>query len=75
VAPYVSGRRFAARTEEGADAGTVVVDEKGSSWGYAPFLNRAGADEGDTLVVSFDLAADEAVLALASADALEELAG
>jgi hypothetical protein len=75
VAPYVSGRRFAARTEEGADAGTVVVDEKGSSWGYAPFLNRAGADEGDTLVVSFDLATAEAVLALASADALEDLPG
>lgn len=75
VAQYVLGRRFAARTEEGANAGNVVVDEKGSSWGYAPFLNRAGADEGDTLVVSFDLATDEAVLALASADALEDLAG
>jgi hypothetical protein len=75
VAPYVGGRRFAARTDEGVPAGTVVVDEGGSSWGYAPFLSRAGADEGDTLLVTFDLTTDEAVLALASAEAFEELAG
>ena len=75
VVRYLTGRRFAAYTEERSPAGTLVVDERGSCWGYGPFLNRAGADEDDILVITFDLATDEAVLAVASNETFEEIAG
>lgn len=75
VAPYLAGRRFTARTDDGLRAGIVVVTEEGASWGYAPFLNRAGADEGDILLATFDLTTNEVVLAIASNEAMEEIAG
>lgn len=73
VTRYVSGRRFAAVTQDGSQVGTVVVDDDtGSSWGYGPFLRRRGAEVGDVLTIRFDLAAERVTLVLADEIDLEE---
>jgi hypothetical protein len=59
-------------SEDGRDEGTIVVDDGGSSWGYAPFLSREGADEGDVLYVEFDLVSGRAKLRLEGDEFLEE---
>ena len=72
ISRYVAGRRFKAVTSEGIAAGVIATDEKGLSWGYGPFLGRFGAEAGDVLNVSFDLATEHAQLSLSSVTELEE---
>lgn len=72
ISRYVAGRRFAAVTKEGTDAGTVVVDEGGASWGYGPFLWRRGAEPGDPLTMRFDLTSDQVLLTLGDEADLDE---
>jgi hypothetical protein len=69
---YVSDRRFEARAEDGSAAGTIAVNEDGTSWGYGPFLARRGADEGDILVIEFHLATEEVILKLGGLRLLED---
>ena len=65
ISRYVAGRRFAARSREGAPAGVIAVDDGGTpSWGYGPFLHRRGAEVGDVLTIRFDLAAEHVILTL-----------
>jgi hypothetical protein len=70
---YVAGREFEARGEEGIFRGTVRVNDQGSSSGFARFLRQRGADEGDILVIEFDLAKNVAALRLGDDEAMEEL--
>jgi Sigma-70, region 4 len=72
IAHYVAERRFAARADDGSAAGTIAVNEVGTSWGYGPFLARRGADEGDVLLIAFDLAAGEVVLRLGDLHLVED---
>lgn len=72
ISRYVAGRRFAATTLEGMPAGTVVINEQGSSWGYGPFLRRKGAEVGDAMTLSFDLVAEDVTLSLGDDSALNE---
>jgi hypothetical protein len=72
IAHYVAERRFSARADDGSAAGTIAVNEDGTSWGYGPFLARRGADEGDVLLIAFDLAAEEVVLKLGDLQLLED---
>lgn len=64
VRPYIADRSFRALTEDGSDAGTIVVSPEGTSWGYGPFLRRKGGDIGDVLLLSFDLSTGDVVLSL-----------
>jgi hypothetical protein len=48
-----------ARAEE-ASIGTLAAD--GSIWGLSPFYRRYGIEEGDYLVLVFDLTAREATI-------------
>jgi hypothetical protein len=64
VAPYVAGRRFLAKTKTGEDAGTLTINDEGNCWGFARHLTRSGADEGDVLVVTFDLPGETATVDL-----------
>lgn len=75
ISRLVAGKRFSARSEDGTVAGTIAVSDAGGSWGYLPFLNRSGADEGDILLVTFDLMQEEATLALTTDEGLEDLPG
>lgn len=72
IGPYLSGREFAAIAEDGSSVGTVVISDELSSWGYAPFLTRRGGDDGDVLVVTFDLLANTAQLRLDAPDVLDD---
>ena len=47
--------------------------EDGQVWGYSPFLARSGADEGDILIVEFDLTANTAILQLGDNEIQEKL--
>lgn len=64
-----------ARGPDSTPVGTVVVDEDGMSWGYGPFLRRYGADEGDVLVIEFDVAAAEVTLRLEGFEHLDARQG
>ena len=72
ISRYVAGRKFAVKTLEGMPAGTVVVNEQGSSWGYGPFLRRRGAEVGDAMTLSFDLVAQDVTLSLGDDAVLDE---
>ena len=71
ISPYVVDRRFPAKTEDGSQAGEVVVGENGTSWGYGPFLSRMGADEGDILRIEFDLVNEVAHLVVGGEDLID----
>jgi hypothetical protein len=73
VKRYLTDRDFQASTQDGAPCGRIRVYDYGASTGYADFLRRAGADEGDLMLARFDLAAATVVLALTDDDSLEEL--
>ena len=73
VDQYVASQRFEAKAEDGSVVGTIAVDEKGSSWGYGPFLSRYGADEGDILRVEFDIVKNEVLLRLGGEELMDEV--
>ncbi len=64
IRPYICGQSFAAVFKDGSPCGTVRIAPNGSSWGYGQFLRRTGADPGDVLRVSFDLAGHKVRLEL-----------
>jgi hypothetical protein len=53
--------------------GTVVINESGSCWGFSPFLARVGADEGDVLIMYFDLAKEVVELRTTGEEEFQEL--
>lgn len=69
---YVIDRRFLARSEDGAEVGTIVIDQKGTSWGYGPYLSRYGADEGDILRIEFDLVEGSVTLRIGGEELMDE---
>jgi hypothetical protein len=69
----LSNRDFEAQGPLKAPIGTVRIDEDGTSWGYLPFLKRAGADDGDILLVDFDLTGGVATLSMSDDEELERL--
>jgi hypothetical protein len=73
VRRFVEGRDFSGQTEAGDPCGRIRVQEYGSCHGHSEFLRRAGADEGDILQVSFDLAKGVASLGLIDDESLDEL--
>jgi hypothetical protein len=72
IARYVAGRHFRAVTQDGVPAGTIAIDEGGTSWGYGPFMRRRGGEPGDALTVRFDLVAEIATLVLGDEAPLQE---
>lgn len=68
---YVAGRTYKAKADDGTPAGTIVVGENGSSWGYGPYLHRRGADAGDIMRIDFHLDSDDALLQLGSDELLD----
>ncbi len=70
---YLVGQKFQCRTKEGnQECGTVAVDEKGTSYGYGPFIRRYGVDENDILLAEFDLATNTVNLSVAADELLSE---
>lgn len=75
IGRYLVAQEYVARTTAGTDCGRIRIYENGNSFGYAPFLRQAGADEGDILLAEFDLVLATAVLSLVDDDQLVQLAG
>lgn len=73
VKRFVDGRNFPACTEAGEHCGNLRIYENGTCGGFGEFLRRVGADEGDVLHVSFDIAKGSAILRLVDDEDLEEL--
>jgi hypothetical protein len=69
----VADGEFSAFSESGLPSGRIRVTEDGQSWGYGRFLARSGADEGDILIVEFDLGERTALLRLGDDEDLEKL--
>ena len=72
IGSYLMDREFEALAVDGSNAGTIVVSEELSSWGYGPYLSRRGADDGDVLIVTFDLLAGTARLTLDNPEVLDD---
>jgi hygromycin-B 7''-O-kinase len=72
IGPYLHRRRFPIQSIDGSTEGTVVVSNRGMSWGYGQFLSRHGADEDDILVVEFDLIHEQVTLELETEEFLDE---
>jgi len=70
---FVAGREFPATDENGVTAGTVRVNDEGTSYGYSPFLVRRGADADDILFITFRLAGGNASLRLIDDEELEAI--
>ena len=70
---YLLERSFhAVEKATGRPCGQVTINSQGSSFGYFPFLRRAGADAGDVLLAEFDLAKETVFLSLEGESALED---
>jgi len=70
---YLVERSFQAiEKATGQPCGQVSINSQGSSFGYFPFLRRAGADEGDVLLSEFDLTKEVVCLSLEDESALED---
>ncbi len=72
IGPFLYKRRFPVQSEDGSTEGIIVVDDRGMSWGYGPFLSRHGADENDILLVEFDLVHERVILKLETEEFLDE---
>lgn len=70
---FVAGREFPATDENGVTAGTVRVNDEGTSYGYSPFLVRRGADTDDILFITFRLAGGSSSLRLIDDEELESI--
>lgn len=70
--PYLAKRSFVAMSD-GVEVGTIQVAEDGNSWGWGPFLRKAGADEQAILVARFDLVENRVLLTLGTPDDLRDV--
>jgi hypothetical protein len=70
---YLVGREFPATDENGVVAGTVRVNDEGTSYGYSPFLVRRGADADDILFITFRLVEKSSLLRLIDDEDLEAI--
>ncbi len=73
VRPYLSRRDFSATDEDNVAYGSIRINDEGSSWGFGKFLRQRGADEGDILIMEFDLTRNLAKLRLGDDELLEEM--
>jgi hypothetical protein len=73
VVRYLKGRDYAAFTTEGHPCGTIKIYDGGNSGGWGRFLAMSGADEGDLLLATYNLASSSAVLSIIDDDDLEEM--
>ena len=72
VRRFVAKQDFDAVDELGIFSGRIHVRENGISFGYASFLRRRGADEGDILVVKFGLNPPTCTLQLGDPERFDE---
>ncbi len=70
---YLVDRDFRAESEDGTQCGRVRIYSSGTSTGYAEFLRRSGADEGDIMLAQFNLVTGIVSLGLIDDEDLEEL--
>ncbi len=70
---YLIGQEFECRSKEGNHRyGTVVINKKGTSYGYSIFIRRSGLDENDILLVEFDLSTNTVFLSAGNDEILDE---
>lgn len=73
VKRYVQERTFASVAKStAAPLGQIVVTDTGTSYGYGPILRHIGADEGDTLLVEFELPTQRALISITDPAFLED---
>ncbi len=68
---FVAGQKFAAFTSDGMPCGTIGVTDEGTTYGFGAFQRLSDWDQGDIVVVEFDLAERMATLLLGGEELLE----
>lgn len=72
VQRFLVGQEFQCKTKEGNhDCGTVVFNDRGTSYGYGQFVRRHGLDADDILLAEFDFATNVVLLSVGSEELLE----
>lgn len=69
--PYLRGQKFRARTVDGLPCGNVMATDEGTVYGLGPFVDMSGADQGDILIIEFDLVEQAATLLLGDDELLD----
>lgn len=62
--PLVEARHFTYTGADGAPTTRLGIDRHGNSWGWTAFLRRTGAEPGDLIRATFDLATGSVALDL-----------
>jgi len=73
VKNILAGQKFRASSANGKDFGTVGITDDGAAYGIGPFLEQAGADEGDLFLLEFDLNSGIVILRLGDESMLDRL--
>jgi hypothetical protein len=68
---FLRGQRFSVATEDGLACGIIGITEDASVYGLNKFLSISGADEGDLMVVEFDLVHQTATALLGDEELLD----
>lgn len=69
-ATFLFGRSFSAFTVDGRATGTITGNDR-TTWGWNSFFARAGAEPGDYLKATFDIAASKVALQLGGPELLD----
>ena len=74
VVRFLKGRKFKAVGEDGLEYGMIAFTEgHGTAYGYNPFLQRVGAEQGDILVSEFNLTDETVTLRIGDLELLDAM--
>lgn len=74
VRRYLEKREFE-YTPKGSEhhCGKIVFDQRGTSWGYGPYIRQNGLDENDILLAEFDLETNTAKLSVGDDELFDDI--
>jgi hypothetical protein len=73
ILKFLQGKKFRCIGKDGYhDCGLITINDKGTSYGFSPFIRRYGLDENDILLAEFDLIDQTVTMSIADDQILEE---
>jgi Sigma-70, region 4 len=73
VRRFLDGQQFTCIAKEGnQDCGTITINDRGTSYGYGPFIRRYGVDENDVFLAEFDLNEQTVTLSVVDDEVLDD---
>jgi len=71
---YLAGTTYVSISKDsGRECGQIVIKGDGTSYGYSKYISLYGIDQGDILLIEFDIASKKAFLSAIDDEYLEEI--